>query len=54
MMHRLAARLAVTRSEAGYSTEAVVVIALLAILALGALALITEAVMNKAESISLN
>ncbi|WP_170134336.1 hypothetical protein [Murinocardiopsis flavida] len=41
------------RADAGYSTEAVVVIALLAVLALGALALISDAVMDKAESITL-
>ncbi|GAA1748668.1 hypothetical protein [Streptomonospora arabica] len=42
-----------SRSDAGYSTEAVLVIALLATLALGALALISGAVLSKAESITL-
>ncbi|GAA3745181.1 hypothetical protein HDA32_005143 [Spinactinospora alkalitolerans] len=48
----IAARLT-SRSDAGYSTETVVVIALLAALALGALAVIGEAVMDRAESITL-
>lgn len=39
--------------DGGYSTEAVVVIALLAALALGALAVISDAVMERAESITL-
>lgn len=40
-------------SDDGYSTEAVAVIATLVILAVGALALISEAVMGWAGSISL-
>ncbi|WP_201294996.1 hypothetical protein [Nocardiopsis sp. FR4] len=40
-------------SDEGYSTEAVAVIATLVILAVGALALISEAVLGWAESISL-
>lgn len=39
--------------DRGYSTEAVVVIALLAVLALGAVALISDAVMERAASITL-
>ncbi|MDA0565175.1 hypothetical protein LG943_12735 [Streptomonospora sp. S1-112] len=42
-----------SRGEAGYSTEAVVVIALLAALALGAVALISDAVMERAQTITL-
>ncbi|PSK89939.1 hypothetical protein CLV63_12443 [Murinocardiopsis flavida] len=57
MLNRLTAplvqRMSTRRADAGYSTEAVVVIALLAVLALGALALISDAVMDKAESITL-
>lgn len=41
------------RGDSGYSTEAVVVIALLAALALGAVALISGAVLERAESITL-
>lgn len=40
-------------SDEGYSTEAVAVIATLVILALGALALISDTVLGWAESISL-
>ncbi|WP_190394123.1 hypothetical protein [Nocardiopsis quinghaiensis] len=40
-------------SDDGYSTEAVAVIATLVILAVGALALISDAVLGWAESISL-
>jgi len=40
-------------SDEGYSTEAVAVIATLVILALGALALISETVLGWAESITL-
>ncbi|GAA3744508.1 hypothetical protein [Salinactinospora qingdaonensis] len=55
MLDRLAAFLAARRprGDGGYSTEAVIVIALLAILAIGALSVISEAVMDKAESITL-
>ncbi|KIH97611.1 hypothetical protein LP52_18000 [Streptomonospora alba] len=50
---RITNRLRPPRSDAGYSTEAVIVIALLATLALAALALISNAVMDRAESITL-
>lgn len=42
-----------TRADDGYSTETVAVIATLVILALGALALISNTVLEWAESISL-
>jgi hypothetical protein len=42
------------RSDAGYSTETVLVTALLVVLALGVLAVIATKVIAKANSISLN
>lgn len=42
-----------TRSDAGYSTETVIITALLAALGIAAVAIITAKVMSKAKSIDL-
>ena len=52
LMHSLVRRLRAARAdEAGYSTETVVVTALLVALAVAAVGIITAAVINKAKSI---
>lgn len=43
-----------SRRDGGYSTETVLVIALLAVLAIGAVTIISQAVLSKAESIALD
>ena len=52
-LHHLKQTRRYASSDEGYSTEAVAVIATLVILALGALALISETVLGWAESITL-
>ncbi|TQN32665.1 hypothetical protein FHX37_2642 [Haloactinospora alba] len=54
MMRRVAALFTPhLRTDGGYSTEAVVVTALLALLAVGAVAVISDAVMERVDEITL-